>query len=60
MDNIVNLPPMEIIRLAEAATYADLNGYRLRIQTGTDRYGGWVKWDCGRGWVAPVYSREDL
>lgn len=59
--SIVNLPDKAIIELAEAASYADLQGYRLRIETGTNRQGeAWIKWDCGRGWTPPIYCKDNI
>lgn len=58
MDNIVRLYPIIILHLAEVLTRADLEGRSVRICTGTDSEGAWVKWDAGHGWTPPFYSQE--
>jgi hypothetical protein len=56
MENIVRLDATTILLLAERLTYADLHGRSVRICTGTDSTGPWVKWDAGSGWTPPYYG----
>jgi hypothetical protein len=58
MQNIVRLTPMQILNLAERLTYADANGRSVRIMTGTDKVGPFIKYDIGSGWTAPIYGLE--
>lgn len=61
MNNIVNLPPMVILYLAEAASRADSEGRTLRIATGSNAQGEmWVKWKIGEGvWTPPYFGHEE-
>lgn len=56
MENIVRLPVMTLLSLLEQATAADARGSTIRICTGRDKNGNWVKWDAGYGWTPPYYS----
>lgn len=57
MENIVSLTPSQILELAERLTWADANGRSVRICTGADENGNWIKWSIASGvWTPPLYS----
>lgn len=56
VESIVRMRPMTILLLAEALTRADLHAKSVRIATGSDANGNWVKWDDGSGWTPPYYG----
>ena len=57
MENIVRLEPALTLSLAERLTFADLKGLSVRICTGRDSRGTWIKYDIGNtGWTPPLYS----
>lgn len=57
MNNIAELTAEQVITLAERLTHADLEGCRVRILTGTDKHGPWVKWAIGGGmWTPAQYN----
>lgn len=56
--NIVRMNQAQILYLAEALTRADAEGKTVRICTGSDSVGNWVKWDAGAGWTAPYYGLD--
>lgn len=56
MENIVRMDADTILTLAERLTHADMTGRSVRIATGKDSNGTWVKWDAGSGWTPPYYS----
>jgi hypothetical protein len=57
MQNIVELSPTSILTLAERLTHADAEGRRVRICTGTDAHGTWIKWAIGgEPWTPPFYG----
>jgi hypothetical protein len=56
----VNLSPMAILELAEAATRADAQGKRLRIETGVDLRGPFIKWKVGEGAWSPPFREAEV
>jgi hypothetical protein len=58
MDNIVRLTPDTIVSLMERLSYADLKHNSVRIMTGTDKHGTFIKYDAGDGcgWTPPLYG----
>jgi hypothetical protein len=58
MDNVVRLTPSLILEMAEMLTGADYRGKSVRIVTGTDKNGTWIKYDAGSGWTPPLYGLE--
>jgi len=57
MFNVVRLDADTCIRLMEAASRADVQGVSLRVHTGTDAHGSYIKWDVGNtGWTPPYYG----
>jgi hypothetical protein len=58
--NIVSLDANTILRLAERLTYADLHGRRVRVMTGRDNIGSYIKWDAGSGWTPAYYDVDGM
>jgi hypothetical protein len=58
MENIVRLSPQLILELAVVTTECDHKGHSLRVCTGTDATGAWLKYDAGHGWTPPLYGVE--
>lgn len=56
MENIVRLDSETVLTLAEVLTRND--GRTVRICTGSDERGKWIKWDAGYGWTPPFYGLD--
>lgn len=54
MHHIVRLNEYQRLTLAEALT----RGKSVRICTGEDSTGKWIKWDSGSGWTPPYYGLD--
>lgn len=60
MQNVCDLEPFDIIMLAEAATRADMEGSKLRVQTGDMQGRAYLKFKVGEGmWSPPLWSRKE-
>ena len=60
MMNIVRLDQNTILHLAENLTAADLRGGSVRVMTGSDERGSYIKWDAGSGWTPPYYDVDGM
>ena len=56
MLNIVRLDSRTKEYLARALAGSMETGCNVRICTGSDKHGTWVKWDSGGGWTPPYYT----
>lgn len=59
MMNIVSLDGDTILRLAERLTAADMQGRSVRIMTGSDNIGTYIKWAIGGDCWTPAYYDVD-
>lgn len=54
MNNIVRLNEYQRLTLCEVLSRCDT----IRICTGEDSTGKWIKWDSGAGWTPPFYGLD--
>lgn len=58
MESIVRLTTQQKQALAHVLRRAITDDRSVRIATGTDETGTWVKWDAGCGWTPPYYGEQ--
>lgn len=58
VQSIVRLPARTQASMTVAMTQALARGASVRIATGSDDKGQWVKWDSGSGWTPPYYGEQ--
>lgn len=59
MENIVRLSTTDTDYLLDALTVAAVTRKSVRICTGRDNRGPWLKYDIGNtGWTPPIYGEE--
>ena len=58
METIVRLSAPGAERLREAIEATQKRQGTIRVCTGSDEFGVWVKWDNGAGWTPPYYGSE--